>query len=106
MKIDNLNIYGGQIQFADMILNNSSILDQTDSKFLQLIHEHTESPIERAELVKNLEKIKSESESEPIKKKAGDSLKEIFKNEAVKESTKILVKEIFEQGAAYLSYIL
>ena len=104
MKIENQNIYGGNQQFADLIINKSHILNETDTKFLQLIHENTSSPEERQALVESLENIKSSDTQIDEKKKSGGFLRK-FLDSIATEGGKQLVKEIFKTGTAYLPYI-
>lgn len=63
MKFNNPTFIGGNHQFAETIINKSKVLDQTDAKFLQLIHDNTQSDQERNEPVIALESIKSEEVS-------------------------------------------
>jgi riboflavin biosynthesis pyrimidine reductase len=105
MKIENLNIYGGSQQFADMIINNSNVLDNTDVHFLRLIHENTNSFEERKVLVDSLETLKSEEANNEAKKKSGGVLKK-FINSIATEGGKQLVKELVENGANYWQYII
>ncbi len=104
MKIENQNIYGGNQQFADLIINNSQVLDETDSRFLQLIHENTSSPEEKKALVESLENVKSHDKPNEEKKKSGGLLRK-FMDSIVTEGGKQIVKEIAENGAEYLQYI-
>lgn len=104
MKIENQNIYGGNQQFADFILNASRILDETDSKFLQLINENTTSYEEKQELIKCLENVKSQEETTEQKKKSGGILKKFIES-IVTEGGKQVVKELIENGAEYWQYI-
>jgi hypothetical protein len=104
MKIENQNIYGGHQQFADTIINGSAALDETDARFLKLIHANTSSDAERVALVRSLENLKADDTSETEKKKSGGLLKK-FLESGVSETSKQMVKEIFESGAEYLSYI-
>jgi hypothetical protein len=103
MKIENQNIYGGRQQFADTIINNSPTLDETDARFLKLIHDNTHSDEERQQLVQSLENVKAEDTDEAEKKKSGGLLKK-FLESGVSETSKQIVKEIFESGADYLQY--
>jgi regulator of replication initiation timing len=105
MKIENQNIYGGQQQFADTIINNSTTLDETDARFLKLIHDNTSSDTERQQLVRSLENLKAEDTDEAEKKKSGGLLKK-FLESGVSETSKQMVKEIFESGAEYVNYIV
>ncbi len=43
MKISNLNIHGGNQQFADLIINSSEKFDETDKELIQLIHDNVET---------------------------------------------------------------
>lgn len=104
MKINNQNIYGGNQQFADLIINKSQLLDETDSRFLQLIYENTSSPEERKALVENLENVKSFEIPIEEKKKSGGILRK-FVDSIATESGKLLVKELVENGAEYWQYI-
>ena len=105
MKIENQNIYGGNQQFADLIINKSQILDETDNRFLQLIHENTSSPEEKKALVESLESVKSLDTPAEEKKKSGGVLRK-FVNSIVAEGGKQLVKELVENGAEYWQYIM
>ncbi len=104
MEIKNQNIYGGNQQFADLIINNSRILDESDSKFLQLIHENTSSPEERKALIESLEDVKSPEANTEEKKKSGGVLRK-FMDSIATEGGKQLVKELVENGAEYWQYI-
>lgn len=104
MEIINQNIYGGNQQFADLIINESKILDKTDADFLNLIHKNTSSEEERKILVESLETIKSDKIEDKEKKKLGGILKK-FVDSIVTEGGKQLVKELAENGAEYWRYI-
>ncbi len=104
MKIQNQNIYSGNQQFADLIINQSSVFDESDVKFLELIHKNTDTAEERKKLVESLEFIKSDQVDENEKKVAGGLLKK-FLGTGVAETSKQIVKEIFEYGGEYLQYL-
>jgi hypothetical protein len=104
MKIENQNIFGGNQQFADIIINNSQVLDESDSRFLQLIHENTSSPEEKKALIESLENVKSDDYPEEEKKKSGGLLRKFIDSVAT-EGGKQIVKEIAENGAEYWQYI-
>lgn len=104
MKIENQNIYGGNQQFADLIINKSQILDDTDSNFLRLINENTNSIEDKKALIKSLEDVKSLDTAVEDKKKSGGILKKFFDSVA-SEGGKQLVKEVIENGGEYLQYI-
>lgn len=80
------------------------MLDETDARFLGLIHDNTSSDAERVALVRSLENLKADDTSETEKKESGGLLKK-FLESGVSETSKQMVKEIFESGAEYLSYI-
>lgn len=104
MEIKNLNIYGGNQQFAETIINNSKVLDDTDSRFLQLINENTSNPEEKKALIKSLENVKSPSTLTEEKKKSGGILRK-FVDSIATEGGKQIIKEIAENGAEYLQYV-
>ncbi|MFZ2897506.1 MAG: hypothetical protein WA004_02720 [Saprospiraceae bacterium] len=104
MKISNLNIHGGNQQFADTIINASSQFNETDRSLLKLIHDNTNSEEERKELIKSLEVVKSEELPSDEKKKSGSILRKFFDSIAT-EGGKQVVKELIENGGDYLRYI-
>lgn len=104
MKINNQNIFGGNQQFADLIINQSSILDETDTRFIKLINENTDSIEEKKALITNLEKIKSDEISKEEKNISGGILKK-FLDSIVSESGKQLIKEIVEHGGEIVQYL-
>ena len=58
MKIENQNIYGGNNQFADTIINGSKNMSEKDREMLELILSNSTGD-EQQELISALEKIKS-----------------------------------------------
>jgi hypothetical protein len=105
MNINNLNIYGGSQQFATTIINNSkSPLNETDEKLLKLIHDNTSSDTERAELVKQLETVKTPEAPIEEKKKSASLLKKFAESFAV-EGGKKLVQEVIELGGLIAPYL-
>ena len=104
MKIENLNIHGGNQQFADMIINSSEKFDDTDKELIQLIHDNVESKEGRKELLESLETVKSPEKPEEEKKKSGSILRKFFDSVAT-EGGKQVVKELAENGAEYAQYI-
>ncbi len=104
MKIQKQNIFGGNQQFADSIINESKILNEVDRKFLQLIHENAPSLEERNDLVESLENIKSIDSSKIDKEKSGGVLRK-FMDSIATEGGKQLVRDIAENGADYLHFI-
>lgn len=104
MKIENLNIHGGNQQFADMIINSSEKFDDTDKGLLQLIHDNVESKESRKELLESLETVKSPEKPEEEKKKSGSILKKFFDSVAT-EGGKQVIKELAENGVEYAQYI-
>lgn len=97
MKIKNQNIYGGNQQYADIIINGSDHLSETDRQLIELIYKHTESEADRKALLANLETIRSTDAKEEDKKKA-KSLWKQFRDSMVTESGKQIVKELIEGG--------
>ena len=92
----------GNQQFADLIINSKeSNLNETDSKFIKLIYENTESEEERKKLIKNLEIVKSPEKSDEEKSKSNKFLGK-FLESSVGEAGKQIVKELIENGADYL----
>lgn len=105
MKILNQNIYGGNQQFADYIINSKeNNVDELDRKFLQLIYDNTDSIAEREELIKSLTTIKNIDSSETDKIKSKNILVK-FLDVIPGEIGKQLVKHLIENGAGYLNYI-
>lgn len=104
MKIENQNIYGGNQQFADLIINSNNNLDEVDRSFIELIHENVPTPEERQKLINELSNIKDSGSSEEEKRKSGGVLKK-FLDSVVSESGKQIIKEVFEKGGEYLDYI-
>lgn len=105
MKIDNLNIHGGNQQFADIIINSSPQLDETDRGLVQLIHDNVDTEEERKKLLRNLTTTKMSDAPEAEKKKAGSALRKFIDSLAT-ESGKQIVKELAENGVEYLQYIM
>lgn len=105
MKIENLNIRGGNQQFADLIINSSPSLDETDRDIIQLIHENVESDEGRKELLNSLETLKAPEQPEEEKKKSGSLLKKFFDSIAT-EGGEQVVKEFAKSGAEYLQYLI
>lgn len=97
MKIENQNIFGGNQQFADTIINSSPNLNDTDRAFVQLIHDNTSSEEERKELIESLETVKSDDPSENEKKKSSTLLRK-FLESGVSEAGKNIAKTILESG--------
>jgi len=101
MKIDNLNISGGNQQFADVINNNNSTeFNEVDTKIISLINEYAPTSESKENLYASLTSIKNIEESELEKKKSGNRLK-TFLDTITTEGGKQLVKEIFEKGGDY-----
>ena len=105
MKIENLNIHGGNQQFADTIINSSNNLDETDKDLIQLIHNNVTTPEARKLLLESLDTIKSSDATEAVKKKSGSSLKKFFDSVAT-EGGKQVVKELIENGPEFMQYIV
>lgn len=97
MKINNQNIYGGNQQYADLIINNSDRLSENDRKLIQLFHENTGTEEERTELVKSLENLRSDDIDEKAKENSRGILKKFFESGAV-EAGKQISKEIIQAG--------
>jgi len=103
MKINKLNIHGGQQQFADIIINSKeNNLEETDRKFIKLIHDNTSSKEERNLLLESL--IISKDEEQPKEKisKAKELLNDFVKS-SVGEAGKSIVRELIESGATFLA---
>jgi len=103
MKIENINNYGN-LQIADLIINNSNELSQNDRKLVQLIHENISNEEEKKELIENLETIRSENSTKEEKKKSGGLIGK-FLESVSSESGKQIAKEIFENGDKIWEYI-
>jgi len=101
MKIENQNIYGGNQQYADIIINGSNHLSDTDRRLIELIYENTEDEEERKALLASLETVRSRDAKEEDKKKA-KSLWKQFRDSMVTESGKQIVKELIEGGTGLL----
>jgi internalin A len=105
VNIQNLNNYGSNTQFATTIINNNtSPLTQTDAKLLNLIHDNTSSDEERAELVKQLETVKTPEAPIEEKKKSASLLKKFAESFAV-EGGKKMVQELIELGDLINPYL-
>jgi hypothetical protein len=106
MKITNQNIYGGNQQFADLIINsNDNKIDELDRKFLKLIYDNTNSIEEREELIHSLSDIKengSENESTQKSKNILSNFLKVIPGEAGKQ----IVKELIENGSEYLTGLM
>jgi len=106
MKINTQNIYGGNQQFADQIINTKdNNLNELDRKFIQLIYDNTDSEKEREELLESLSSIKDENSTE-TKKKESKSILGRFIEVVPGEAGKQIVKELVENGAEYLQNLL
>ena len=97
MKIENQYIYGGNQQYADVIINSSPSLSNTDRRLIDLIYSNTDNEEERKALLKSLETIKSESADPKEKEKSKGMLKKFFES-GVAEAGKQLAKEVVEGG--------
>lgn len=101
MKIKNQKIYGGNQQFADKIINQSSDLSPSDKELIELIHLNASSETEREELINSLKNIKSTQKSEEDKQSAWTRLKG-FLSESVSQGSKVLANEIISKGIEFI----
>ena len=90
MKIENINYYGGHLQFADKIINTNNGLDETDKELLQDIHENFDSTEDRTILVENLRTLKSGYSGEESKKLSKSMLKSFSDNQTSKAGKEIV----------------
>ncbi len=97
MNIDNINIHGGQQQFADTIINNSNNLSQEDKEMLEVINQNVSTEKEKKELIKSIEIINSEVASKEDKSKA-KKLLEHFIKEGVSGVGKEVAKKLLSGG--------
>lgn len=103
MEIQNQNIYGGNQQFADKIINNSSNeLGEQEREILELFYDNVDNEIERGQLVKALNDYRSDKTSTKIKSKAKKVLTHFF-NAGISESGKLIAKDLIMNGHQYLS---
>ncbi|NJX16885.1 hypothetical protein [Tamlana crocina] len=106
MKINNQNIYGGNQQFADLIINSKdNKIDELDRKFLKLVYENTSSPEEREELIKSLSDIKENGTNKESIQKSRNILSNFLKV-IPGEAGKQIVKELIENGSEYLTGLI
>lgn len=105
MKINNQNIYGGNQQFADTIINSSDKFDETDKNLIKLIHENVPSNEGRMEMLKSLETVKSTDQTDKERKESGSIIKKFIDSIAT-EGGKQIVKELAENGSEYAKFIL
>jgi uncharacterized protein Yka (UPF0111/DUF47 family) len=105
MKIENQNIFGGNQQFADLIINSKeNNIDEVDRKFLQLVYDNTNSIEERKDLIKSLTTIKADDVSDNDKK-ISKSILTKFLDSIPGEVGKQVVKHLVENGSEYLSFL-
>lgn len=98
MNIQNLNIYGGNQQFATTIINNNPNLSDADAGILELINQNVPTEEGKVELIKSLETIRSESKSVEEKSEAKGLLKK-FMQEGVGEAGKEVAKKLLADGS-------
>ena len=67
MNINNLHISGGKQQFADLIINQSERLSETDRQFIELIDSNVSSEDEKRQLIQSLEVVKNDEVDEKDK---------------------------------------
>jgi hypothetical protein len=104
MNINNSNFNAENQQFADRIININSFLGESDRPILELINDEASSEEKKKELITHLEVLKSEDSTKTEKKNAGNKLNKFFES-ITTETGKMLVKEIFENGADWIGYI-
>lgn len=97
MNIQNLNIYGGNQQFATTIINNSRYLSEADTGILELINRNVPTEEGKAELIKSLEAINSPDKSEEEKGEAKSLLRK-FIQDGVGEAGKEVAKGLLSGG--------
>jgi hypothetical protein len=106
MKIENQNIYGGNQQFADFIINsNENKIEELDRKLLNLIYENSKSFEEREMLLMSLSDIKDSTKTES-EKKVSNSFLSKFINAIPGEVGKQVVKHLIDNGADYLQSLV
>jgi small GTP-binding protein len=106
MEIHNQNIYGGNQQFADKIINHSSNeLQEDDREVLKLFFDDIDSVEKRGELVEALNNFKSKKTTPTIKSKAKSILSNFFKA-GISESGKLIAKDLIQNGHQYLEMFL
>ena len=104
MKIENLNVFGGNQQFADTIINSFPTIDENDRQILEIIRGNCDLPDRQIELVKLIEKLRSPDVSDAEKKKSGTILKKFF-DSIVSETGKFAVKGFLSSGSELIKYI-
>lgn len=98
MKIQNQNIYGGQQQFADTIINASKVLDSQDAPLIKFVDENVQNEPQKVELISALETIKDGKKTESEKSQAKGMWKKFLESgvsELAKEAAKGLVSPTF-----------
>ncbi|MBC7571802.1 MAG: hypothetical protein H7319_19040 [Spirosoma sp.] len=103
MKINQNNIYGGNQQFADKIVNHNSILSETDRKIIDLIDTDGQGNYDKQILTKDLERLKSSESSQEEKENAKSTFRKIFES-GISQLTKGAIKILIEQNADYLDF--
>lgn len=98
MNINNLNISGGKQQFADLIINQSEKLSETDRQFIELIDNNVASEEEKKQLIQSLEVVKDEKAEDADKSYSKGLLKK-FLEAGVGEAGKEIAKSILTSGA-------
>lgn len=99
MKIGTQNIYGGNQQYADIIINNSESLNSNDKELVEYICKNAKTEQEKTEVLNSLEIIKSDTAKPEEKEKSKGIFKKFLESGAVeagKELGKILVSSGLE----------
>jgi 23S rRNA A1618 N6-methylase RlmF len=97
MNINNLHISGGKQQFADLIINQSERLSETDRQFIELIDSNVSSEDEKRQLIQSLEVVKNDEADEKDKSYSKGLLKK-FLESGVGEAGKEIAKNILTSG--------
>jgi hypothetical protein len=104
MKIGQNNIYGGNQQFADKIVNHHSNLSESDHKVIDLIASDNGANYDQELISKSIEQVKSTKASSQEKEHSKSVLKKIF-DTGLTEATKMAVKALIDQGMNYLDFL-
>jgi hypothetical protein len=106
MKIINQNIYGGNQQFADQIINSKeNSINESERELLNLIYSNNNSTTEREKLVSSLNAIKNDAVQDSEKKVSKNFLAK-FLETIPGEVGKQVVKHLIDNGADYLQYLI
>jgi len=106
MEIHNQNIYGGNQQFADKIINSTkNELVEEDREILKIFYDEVGSKEDREALVQALNDFKKKDSSPSLKSRAKKTLRNFF-NSAISESAKLMARDLIENGHSYLQLLV